>query len=66
MRWSKCGELLQEGIVLRFGASVEKCLRKVLFCDVELLYRTVAERVFFEVELVWRTVAGRYSFVIWS
>ena len=47
VRWSLCGELLQEVIDLTFGASVENCLRNVLFCDVELLYRTVAERYCF-------------------
>ena len=48
---SQHAELLQEGIILCCEASVENCCRKVLFR---------------EMELVWRTVAGRYSFVMLS
>ena len=29
----QCGDLLQGGIALCSGASVENCCRKVLFCD---------------------------------
>ena len=41
---SQCGELLQECIDLRFGASMENCFRKVLFCDKEPVLRTVTGR----------------------
>ena len=49
MIWIQCKELMQEGIVLLYGSSVENCCREVLFCDIEP---------------VWRSVLGMYCFVI--
>ena len=49
--WSQCGELLQEGMVLWYGDSVENYCKKVWFCGAEP---------------VCRSVAGRYCFVIRS
>ena len=61
---------------------MENCCRKVLFCDMETVWRIVAARydfvvqnqcgellqvgIFFDTEPVWRTVSGRYCFVMWT
>ena len=46
---------------------MENTCRKVLFCDAEKVWRTVAGRyIFCDTEPVWRTVAGIYSIVIES
>ena len=73
---------MQEGIVLGCGANMANSCRKVYFCDVELVWRTVAgrycfvmwrqcgellqESIVFDAVPVWATLAGRYCFMIHS
>ena len=44
VRPSMCGELLKEVIVLSYRACLENCCRKVLFCDLKPVWRTVKRR----------------------